>query len=102
MSEKECANCGSLRSKAQKEEKENEKVNTNIDQNELYNTFLKFLLENGEHQLSDHGLFKEDVDIFIENAIDDPFFHEELEEFIKDFIRKNGEDYGMLLNPNFR
>ncbi|WP_333980519.1 hypothetical protein [Bacillus pumilus] len=73
----------------------------NIDKDKLYRTFLEFLLENGEHQLSNHGLFNEDVDIFIENAIDDPFFHEELEEFIKDFIRKNGEDYGMLLNPNF-
>lgn len=77
-------------------------MSLNIDRDKLYSTFLKFLFENGEHQLSDHGLFKEDVDTFIENAIDDQFFQEELEEFIKDFIRKNGEAYGMLLNPNFR
>lgn len=77
-------------------------MNSNIDKDKLYRMFLKFLLENGEHQLSNHGLFNEDVDIFIENAIDDQFFHEALEDFIKDFIRKNGEDYGMLLNPNFR
>ncbi|MGE6627811.1 hypothetical protein [Bacillus pumilus] len=77
-------------------------MSLNIDKDKLYRTFLKFLLENGEHQLFDHGLFKEDVDIFIENAIDDQIFHEELEEFVKDFIRNNGEAYGMLLNPNFR
>lgn len=75
-------------------------MNPNIDKDKLYRTFLKCLLENGEHQLSNHGLSKEDVDIFIETAIDDQIFHEELEEFITEFIRSNREAY--LLNPNFR
>ncbi|WP_338335605.1 hypothetical protein [Bacillus altitudinis] len=75
-------------------------MNPNIDKDKLCKTFLKFLLENGEYRLSNHGLSKEDVDIFIETAIDDQMFHEELEEFIRDFIHSNGESY--LLNPNFR
>lgn len=77
-------------------------MNPNIDKDMLYRTFLEFILKNGEYRLSDHGLSNDDIDEFIDNAIDDPFFQEALEDFIKDFIRKEGEAYGMLLNPNFR